>query len=91
MGYKTICKQCKKHKLITKKRICWECTAENLKQGIIEMQQHKGPQWDKWRKGYKQYLDDEEERIEKLSKKTSRVKRPKTRPKSKKPSRKRKK
>ncbi|GAH30304.1 unnamed protein product [marine sediment metagenome] len=53
MGYKTICKECKKHKRIVGKGVCEDCMAKNLQQNIKQMREKKGPMYEKWKKNLK--------------------------------------
>lgn len=60
MAYKTICKNCKKHKRVGAKGFCTDCIASQCKQAITEMIEHKGPAWDKWKQGYRKFLAKQE-------------------------------
>ena len=84
MGFKTICKTCKKHKKLYKHRLCRSCTADYVMEKQMQMTEKRGPAWESWKKGMQSFLDDDNKRAEKLVVKRSPRKRPKAKPKSKK-------
>ena len=57
MGYKTICKHCKKHKSVNEKGFCVDCSVIPTKNAIMQMKKKKGKIYKKWAKNLKKGLD----------------------------------
>ncbi len=66
MGYKTVCRNCNKHKRIGNKGYCVNCSMVGMKQSVMEMQNKQGATYEKWCKGTIKNAEAELQRIQEL-------------------------